>query len=130
MIHEDMVACAKASKLRGFEVPKAIHLVTQVNLLGQGFTVENDLLTPTVSRFRPGRKVNALGRGRYDDKCRQFILQNSSRFFRTSIHLHKCVHVTQICFGWQMKARRPQLLKRYQGDIDDLYSTLKAEGKI
>jgi hypothetical protein len=28
-----------------------------------------------------------------------------------------------------MKMRRPQLLKRYQEDINDLYAALKAEGK-
>jgi hypothetical protein len=28
-----------------------------------------------------------------------------------------------------MKMRRPQLLKRFQEDINDLYAALKAEGK-
>jgi hypothetical protein len=28
-----------------------------------------------------------------------------------------------------MKMRRPQLLKRYHEDINDLYAALKAEGK-
>ena len=49
LIFDDMMACAKGSKLRGFEIPKAIHLVSEVNALGQGFSVDNDLLTPTVS---------------------------------------------------------------------------------
>jgi hypothetical protein len=48
LIFDDMMACAKGSKLRGFEIPKAIHLVSDVNALGQGFSVDNDLLTPTV----------------------------------------------------------------------------------
>jgi len=74
MILADMVACAKASKLRTFEIPKAIHIETAVNALGQGFHVDNDLLTPT------------------------------------------------------MKARRPQLLKHYQKQIDALYADLKAAG--
>ena len=32
-------------------------------------------------------------------------------------------------FDSQMKMRRPQLLKRFQEDINDLYAALKAEGK-
>mmetsp|Transcript_1130 Transcript_1130/g.2656 ORF Transcript_1130/g.2656 Transcript_1130/m.2656 type:complete len:717 (+) Transcript_1130:1-2151(+) len=74
MILQDMTACARAAKLRTFEIPKAIHIECKVNALGQGFHVENDLLTPT------------------------------------------------------MKARRPQLLKHYQKQIDALYADLKASG--
>ena len=44
---------AKAGKLKTFEVPKAVHLEAVTNELGQGFSVENDLLTPTFKVKRP-----------------------------------------------------------------------------
>ena len=53
MISEDMTACGKASKLRGFEFPKDVHFETATNELGQGFTVDNDCLTPTMKLRRP-----------------------------------------------------------------------------
>jgi len=60
MVFDDMVACGKAAKLRGFELPKDILFETEVNALGQGFTVENDLLTPTFKPRRPqlGKKYS------------------------------------------------------------------------
>jgi long-chain acyl-CoA synthetase len=43
----------KEAKLKGFEVPKAFHVEGSVNELGQGFTIENDCLTPTFKLKRP-----------------------------------------------------------------------------
>ena len=57
--------------MRGFEIPKDVHFETEVNKLGQGFTVDNECLTPT---FKP---------------------------------------------------RRPQLTKRYQKALDDMYAKMK-----
>ena len=44
---------AAAAKLKSFEVPKAVHLEGRVNDLAQGFSVENDCLTPTFKLKRP-----------------------------------------------------------------------------
>jgi len=66
MIYDDMVACCRAAKLRSFEIPKDIAFVTEVNELGQGFTIESDCLTPTMKLRRPQlqKKYQALV-----DKC-------------------------------------------------------------
>jgi len=53
MIMEDITANGKACKLRSFELPKDVHFETEVNDLGQGFTVVNDCLTPTMKLRRP-----------------------------------------------------------------------------
>ena len=63
-------AAGKAAKLKTFELPKAVHLEGKINELNQGFSIENDCLTPT------------------------------------------------------FKLKRPQLLKRYQTEIDAMYITL------
>jgi len=52
-ILEEIVAEAKAGKLKTFEIPKAVHLEGKTNELGQGFSVENDMLTPTFKVKRP-----------------------------------------------------------------------------
>ena len=49
----ELTAQAKASRLKGFEVVKQIHLETDVNDMNQGFTIENDCLTPTFKLKRP-----------------------------------------------------------------------------
>ena len=71
LILDDMTATAKTNGMRGFEIPKDVHFETEVNKLGQGFTVDNECLTPT---FKP---------------------------------------------------RRPQLTKRYQKALDDMYAKMK-----
>lgn len=43
----------KAAKLHGFEIPQAAFVETDINDLGQGFTIENDCLTPTFKLKRP-----------------------------------------------------------------------------
>ena len=53
MVLDDMVACGKSQKLRSFELPKDLTFETEVNQLGQGFTVENDMLTPSMKLKRP-----------------------------------------------------------------------------
>ena len=53
LILDEMAAEAKAAKLKTFEIPKAVHLEGVTNELGQGFSVENDLLTPTFKVKRP-----------------------------------------------------------------------------
>ena len=53
MILDDMIASGKQQKLRGFELPKDVTFETEVNELGQGFTVENELLTPSMKLKRP-----------------------------------------------------------------------------
>ena len=52
-ILEQMVLEGNAAKLKSFELPKAVHLVSEVNELGQGFSIDNDCLTPTFKLKRP-----------------------------------------------------------------------------
>eukprot|EP00889_Picochlorum_renovo_P004400 jgi/Picre1/31430/NNA_006782.t1 len=66
-ILKSLAATAKEEKLKGFEIPKAVFIESEL------FSVENDLLTPT------------------------------------------------------FKSKRPQLQKKYQGIIDDMYAKLKAK---
>mmetsp|Transcript_3518 Transcript_3518/g.5348 ORF Transcript_3518/g.5348 Transcript_3518/m.5348 type:complete len:683 (+) Transcript_3518:179-2227(+) len=47
LIMDDLIAVGKEGKLKGFEMIKAIHLESQINNMGQGFTSENDCLTVT-----------------------------------------------------------------------------------
>ena len=49
----EMQAEGKAAKLKTFELPKAVHLVSELNELNQGFSIENDCLTPTFKLKRP-----------------------------------------------------------------------------
>ena len=49
----EVTAEATEARLRPFEVPKAVHVEGRVNALGQGFTVENDTMTPTFKLRRP-----------------------------------------------------------------------------
>lgn len=49
----EIKACGKAAKLHGFEIPQAVHIEGDINDLGQGFTIENDCLTPTFKLKRP-----------------------------------------------------------------------------
>mmetsp|Transcript_66083 Transcript_66083/g.162657 ORF Transcript_66083/g.162657 Transcript_66083/m.162657 type:complete len:793 (-) Transcript_66083:350-2728(-) len=74
-IFDDMIACAKAVGIKGYEIPKDIAFEPEINALGQGFTIENECLTPT------------------------------------------------------LKLKRPQLQKRYQGQIDAMYNKIKAGGR-
>mmetsp|Transcript_26409 Transcript_26409/g.60074 ORF Transcript_26409/g.60074 Transcript_26409/m.60074 type:complete len:81 (-) Transcript_26409:949-1191(-) len=53
MIYDDIVATGRQAKLRGFELPKQIDFETEINQLGQGFTIEGDLITPTLKLRRP-----------------------------------------------------------------------------
>jgi len=54
MILSDIRECCVSASLRGYEQPKAIHLeVNNLNELGQGFTVQNDCLTPSFKLRRP-----------------------------------------------------------------------------
>mmetsp|Transcript_42804 Transcript_42804/g.67087 ORF Transcript_42804/g.67087 Transcript_42804/m.67087 type:complete len:717 (-) Transcript_42804:219-2369(-) len=53
MVFADLIAAGKAAKLRGFELPKKIDFEPTVNNLGQGFTIEDDLITPTLKIRRP-----------------------------------------------------------------------------
>jgi len=53
MILAEMEAEGKAAKLKSFELPKAVHLVSELNELNQGFSIENDCLTPTFKLKRP-----------------------------------------------------------------------------
>ena len=69
-ILNEMKTEAKAAKLKTFEIPMAVHLEATVNELNQGFSIENDCLTPT------------------------------------------------------FKVKRPQLLKKYQADVDAMYVSL------
>lgn len=49
----ELKAQAKASKLKGYEVIKSIRLETELNEQYQGFSIENDCLTPTFKLKRP-----------------------------------------------------------------------------
>ncbi|EKX35756.1 hypothetical protein GUITHDRAFT_160181, partial [Guillardia theta CCMP2712] len=53
MIFDDIIATGRSAKLRGFELPKQIDFETEINQLGQGFTIEGDLITPTLKLRRP-----------------------------------------------------------------------------
>mmetsp|Transcript_4209 Transcript_4209/g.12034 ORF Transcript_4209/g.12034 Transcript_4209/m.12034 type:complete len:694 (-) Transcript_4209:64-2145(-) len=53
MIFADLVATCRSAKLRSFEIPKDIAFETNVNDMGQGFTIEQDTLTPTFKLRRP-----------------------------------------------------------------------------
>jgi len=65
-ILEQMRLEGEAAKLKSFELPKAVYLVAEVNELNQGFTIENDCLTPTFKLKRPqllkkfGDQVDAM----------------------------------------------------------------------
>jgi long-chain acyl-CoA synthetase len=52
-LFEIVVAQAKERKLQGFERPREIHVVSEIDALGNGFTVDNDMLTPTFKKRRP-----------------------------------------------------------------------------
>jgi len=52
-IMDAMTAEAKEAKLKSFELPKAVHLEGKINELMQGFSIENDCLTPTFKLKRP-----------------------------------------------------------------------------
>jgi len=70
LVLDSMIAEGKAAKLKSFELPQAVRLEGNVNELAQGFSVDNDCLTPT------------------------------------------------------FKLKRPQLLKKYQTQIDEMYVSL------
>jgi long-chain acyl-CoA synthetase len=53
LILDEMVQEGKAAKLKPFELPKAVLLEATVNELNQGFSIENDCLTPTFKLKRP-----------------------------------------------------------------------------
>eukprot|EP00310_Coccolithus_braarudii_P022896 CAMPEP_0183350624 /NCGR_PEP_ID=MMETSP0164_2-20130417/20684_1 /TAXON_ID=221442 /ORGANISM="Coccolithus pelagicus ssp braarudi, Strain PLY182g" /LENGTH=650 /DNA_ID=CAMNT_0025522595 /DNA_START=31 /DNA_END=1983 /DNA_ORIENTATION=- len=53
LITDEIIKEAKAAKLKSFEVPKAVHLEGTINDLMQGFSIENDCLTPTFKLKRP-----------------------------------------------------------------------------
>eukprot|EP00283_Hemiselmis_rufescens_P007943 CAMPEP_0173430042 /NCGR_PEP_ID=MMETSP1357-20121228/8569_1 /TAXON_ID=77926 /ORGANISM="Hemiselmis rufescens, Strain PCC563" /LENGTH=704 /DNA_ID=CAMNT_0014394313 /DNA_START=78 /DNA_END=2192 /DNA_ORIENTATION=+ len=53
MMFDDLIACGKGAKLRGFELPKKCAFESTVNELGQGFTIEDELITPTLKIKRP-----------------------------------------------------------------------------
>merc|ERR1719378_757260 len=53
LVLDELTAEGKAAKLKSFEFPKAIVLEGKVNELGQGFSIENDCLTPTFKLKRP-----------------------------------------------------------------------------
>jgi len=69
-ILDKMIEEGKAAKLKTFELPKAVILEGHINELNQGFSIENDCLTPT------------------------------------------------------FKLKRPQLLKKYQTEVDEMYVSL------
>lgn len=48
MIFEDMKECGKRMGVKGYEMPKDVHLEGTINALGQGFNIDNDCLTPTL----------------------------------------------------------------------------------
>jgi len=52
-IMEEIEKEAKAAKLKTFEIPKAVFLEGNINELFQGFSVDNDCLTPTFKLKRP-----------------------------------------------------------------------------
>merc|ERR1711998_479776 len=52
-ILDAMIAEGKAAKLKSFELPQAVHLEGTINELFQGFSIDNDCLTPTFKLKRP-----------------------------------------------------------------------------
>ena len=52
-ILDAMVAEGQAAKLKTFELPKAVVLEGTLNELNQGFSIDNDCLTPTFKLKRP-----------------------------------------------------------------------------
>ena len=66
LILAEMEAEGKAAKLKSFELPKAVHLIAELNELNQGFSIDNDCLTPTFKLKRPqllqkfGEQVDAM----------------------------------------------------------------------
>ena len=52
-ILDEMIKEGKAAKLKTFELPQAVHLEGKINELNQGFSIENDCLTPTFKLKRP-----------------------------------------------------------------------------
>jgi len=53
IILDEMASECKAAKLKTFELPKAVVLEGSVNELAQGFSIDNDCLTPTFKLKRP-----------------------------------------------------------------------------
>jgi len=53
LIMKEIEAESKASALKSFEVPKKCILEGEINELAQGFSIENDCLTPTFKLKRP-----------------------------------------------------------------------------
>lgn len=53
LILQDLKDAGKDAKVKGFEVPKAVHLEGDLNDMNQGFSVENQCLTPTFKPRRP-----------------------------------------------------------------------------
>lgn len=53
LLQAEITSLGKAAKLAGFKFPKALHIESEVNSLGQGFTIETDTLTPTFKLRRP-----------------------------------------------------------------------------
>lgn len=53
LVQGEIERLAKEFKLASFKVPKAIHIEASLNQLNQGFTIENDTLTPTFKLRRP-----------------------------------------------------------------------------
>jgi len=53
LILAEITSEAKAAKLKSFEIPKKVVLEGRVNELLQGFSIENDCLTPTFKLKRP-----------------------------------------------------------------------------
>ena len=53
LITAEIEAEAKAAKLKSFEVPKKVILEGEINELAQGFSIQNDCLTPTFKLKRP-----------------------------------------------------------------------------
>jgi len=53
LIMKEIEAYAKEAKLKSFEVPKSCVLEGDINELTQGFSIQNDCLTPTFKLKRP-----------------------------------------------------------------------------
>lgn len=50
---DEFTRCGKEDRLKGFEIPKGVYIEGNANKLLQGFTIENDCLTPTFKLRRP-----------------------------------------------------------------------------